>query len=229
MRVPDRQIGRLRGPALAAALTLLLSVLAVAIPAPAKAAGAAGPPEFAVTFHETGLRAGTPWSVLLPPGQPKMSTTSTVVFEAAPGNYVASVTPLVQYDANQSEITVMVYDGPVDYYISFTKNTTPFPDDGGGTGGSNGSAPSELGPTVWTIVLLAFGGAIVALYYLFGRGPRRSAPSSGSAPPTSTHPARKSRTRKRSGKSASHASRHPRGSKSEDSDARDDDLSGGAD
>ena len=77
---------------------------------------------YAVTFTETGLSAGTSWTVSLG-GTPKTSTSTSISFSEPNGSYAFTVTA-VGFTASPSSGTVTVSGGPRTEAITFTAATT---------------------------------------------------------------------------------------------------------
>ncbi len=76
-------------------------------------------PKYAVTFAETGLPAGTSWSVSVN-GTNHTSTTSTIVVNETNGTYTFVVGSVTGYNANPSTGTVTVKGGVAQVPIMFT-------------------------------------------------------------------------------------------------------------
>ncbi len=85
--------------------------------------GYLGPPAVSVTFTESGLPAGTDWSVTLG-GATRSSGTPTIVFSETAGSYAYSVAPLAGFEppANGS---VSVAGAPVGVPIAFVPRSPP--------------------------------------------------------------------------------------------------------
>lgn len=143
-------------------LPLLLLLLALG------AAGGASP-TYAITFHETGLKAGTDWTVQIE-GTTRSSTGSTVVFDEPPGIYNALVLSPPGYEPNQSTFSINVFNAPVGEYVSFNASSAPSGGDNGSGGGSGevgppGSPSSGIAPGVLIgIVVVAALGAVAFLF-----------------------------------------------------------------
>jgi hypothetical protein len=80
-------------------------------------------PEYAVKFTETGLPAGTSWSVTLN-GTQESSTSTTLTFTEPDGVYLFMVGPVSGYTVNP-EGNVTVSGGPVDVPIVYTSTSAP--------------------------------------------------------------------------------------------------------
>jgi hypothetical protein len=175
-------------------------------------AGAAGPgpPEYSVTFLETGLPTGTRWAISMA-GTSKSSANGTIVFpDELPQSYFALVLQVPPYQPNQSTIDVHVYNRPVSYGVTFTKNTSTFPNPGDGGGGGGGpSTSSSITPLDWTLVVLVLGGMVMLVYFLYGRRPKPEPKRTRSAGEGSTG----ERSRKRSGRSEDDEEPRPKRSK----------------
>ena len=78
---------------------------------------------FPVTFTETGLPAGTSWSVALN-GPSKTSTTTTITFYEPNGTYSYAVGGVPDYIAAPASGSVTVSGAPLDATISFASRTT---------------------------------------------------------------------------------------------------------
>jgi YVTN family beta-propeller protein len=82
---------------------------------------------YGVTFAESGLPAGTSWTVSLN-GTPLTTSTSLVAFTEPNGSYSFTVTPVASYAASPRSGTVTVAGGPVTQPITFTSTRTgPYP------------------------------------------------------------------------------------------------------
>ncbi len=81
------------------------------------------PTEYGVTFSETGLATGTPWSVTLG-GSTLSSTTSTAVFSVTNASYSYTIGAVSGYTASPTGGTVTVNGGGVSVLVTFT-NTAP--------------------------------------------------------------------------------------------------------
>ena len=79
---------------------------------------ASGAPGYAVTFRETGLEAGTTWSVTLG-GSTEYSNVSTVGFDEPNGNYTFSVGTESGYVATPAGGVVSVFGGSVNRTVAF--------------------------------------------------------------------------------------------------------------
>ena len=80
---------------------------------------AAPPGTYSVTFAETGLASGTPWSVTLN-GATQSSSTASIVFTEPNGSYTFAVGTVSGYTASPSTGTVTVAGTAVTQSISFT-------------------------------------------------------------------------------------------------------------
>ena len=80
------------------------------------------PVTYTVTFTESGLPAGTSWSVTLN-GSTKSSTTTTITFQESNGTYSFTVGSVPGYTASPSSGTVTVAGAAVAQPISFTPGT----------------------------------------------------------------------------------------------------------
>ena len=78
---------------------------------------------FAVTFTETGLPAGTSWSVTLN-GFPKSSTTDTITFQEPNGSYAFTAGSVSGYTVSPSPGTIRVNGAAVSQPITFTSSTS---------------------------------------------------------------------------------------------------------
>lgn len=76
-------------------------------------------PTYAVTFHETGLAATTPWSVTLG-GVLHSASTLTIGFTEVAGTWPYTVHPVSGYAQNVTTGNVVVTTGPKDVYVKFT-------------------------------------------------------------------------------------------------------------
>jgi YVTN family beta-propeller protein len=79
-------------------------------------------PVFPVTFHETGLPAGTRWTVTLA-GTPNASSSASIGFAEPNGSYAFGVSPVSGYSANTSSGSVSVRGGPRSVSVGFTAST----------------------------------------------------------------------------------------------------------
>jgi YVTN family beta-propeller protein len=82
------------------------------------------PPTYPVSFAETGLPAGTSWSVTLA-GTTQTSTTGTIVFSEADGTYAYSIASVSGYTASPSSGSVTVNGVGVSTSITFTAVPPP--------------------------------------------------------------------------------------------------------
>ncbi len=80
---------------------------------------ASGTDEFPVVFTETGLAAGTSWSVTLA-GRAQDSTTATIAFTEPNGTYGFTVQPVSGYSAAPSSGSVIVQGGGATQAINFS-------------------------------------------------------------------------------------------------------------
>lgn len=80
------------------------------------------PPTHTVTFTETGLAAGTSWSVTLG-GTTHTSTTTTITFSEPDGTYAFTVAAVAGYSANPSSGSVTVTGADVSRLIAFSAAT----------------------------------------------------------------------------------------------------------
>ncbi len=78
---------------------------------------------YSVTFTETGLPAGTSWSVTLN-GSTKSSTTATITFQEPNGSYAFTVGSVSGYTASPSSSSVKVTGAAVSQSITFTSSTS---------------------------------------------------------------------------------------------------------
>ena len=78
---------------------------------------------YAVTFTETGLPAGTSWSVTLN-GSTKSSTTATITFQEANGSYSFTVGSVSGYTVGPSPGTIKVDGAAVSQPITFTSSSS---------------------------------------------------------------------------------------------------------
>jgi DNA-binding beta-propeller fold protein YncE len=84
------------------------------------------PGTYLVRFTETGLPAGTSWTVTLE-STPGSSTTDTILFAEGNNTYSFTVGTVSGYTAAPSSGSVVVDGGPVSKTITFTAVTTPPP------------------------------------------------------------------------------------------------------
>jgi hypothetical protein len=122
------------------------------------------PEEFSVAFEETGLPAGTDWSVTLAEF-PLSSTTASLLFTETNGSYPYSVSPLTGYLATPSSGTVLVmgHDAEVTvvFEVAAVRTTTQFP--------LNFSETGLVGSFYWEIDC-GVSGAPADQSYIFGAG-----------------------------------------------------------
>ncbi len=78
---------------------------------------------YAVTFTETGLPAGTSWSATLN-GSTKSSTTATITFQEPNGSYTFSVGSVSGYTVGPSPGTIKVNGAAVSQPITFTSSSS---------------------------------------------------------------------------------------------------------
>ena len=93
--------------------------------------------DYPVTFTESGLPAGTSWSVKLG-GVTETSTTATIVFEEKNGSYGYSIGAETGYKATGSPTRAHVVGGPVAISVTFTPKVTH--------GGAPAAAPAAGRP-----------------------------------------------------------------------------------
>jgi Periplasmic copper-binding protein (NosD) len=142
---------------------------------------ASGPGKYTVTFTETGLPAGSSWSVTVN-GTTLPGTGSTIAFTLANGTYAYTIaTQAVGYDASPASGTVLVSGGATAAPIAFSngaKSTTPSstPSSGLDLSGSNAD------------VLFALVALVVVLAALAAVGWMRRGGRSGGPPPTAPPP-----------------------------------------
>ncbi len=86
--------------------------------------GGTGPTHYPVTFHETGLPAGTSWSVTFN-GTLGSSTTASIAYSVLNGGYSFTTGTVAGYTANVTGGPVTVNGAPVDVEIGFTSTGTP--------------------------------------------------------------------------------------------------------
>ena len=79
---------------------------------------------YSVTFTETGLPAGTSWSVTLN-GSTKSSTTGTITFQEPNGSYAFTVGSVSGYTVGPSPGTIKVNGAAISQAITFTSSTSP--------------------------------------------------------------------------------------------------------
>ena len=111
------------------------------------------PTDYPVTFTESGLPAGTAWSVTLA-GTKNSSTTSTITFRAANGTYDFTASAVAGYTPNPSSGTITVSGQAVGQSVQFTATTV-----------SVTSTPTS-GPVGTTIYVSAVGLAASTEYAL---------------------------------------------------------------
>jgi hypothetical protein len=119
---------------------------------------AIAPPSYTITFTESGLIAGTSWSVTLA-GIQKSSTTTTVVFTGVNGTETYTVGTSTGYTMSPSSGSLTVSGTASNRGIAFTAM-------GSGSGGGGGGGPSSGTPWWgWPIIgiaLVGFGVAVVS-------------------------------------------------------------------
>ncbi len=81
------------------------------------------PGQYSLIFTETGLPAGTSWSVTLN-GSTKSSTTATITFQEPNGSYAFTVGSVSGYTASPSSSSVKVTGAAVSQSITFTSSTS---------------------------------------------------------------------------------------------------------
>ncbi len=127
---------------------------------------------YTVTFSETGLRAGTNWSVAVE-GIPYSSTSSTILLTEPNGTYAFSVVPISGYNATPASGTVSVTGASVSQPIAFSPSNATPPPSGGSGGGKFLGLPADEGYAVLggvILVILILIGAAIALARRRGRG-----------------------------------------------------------
>jgi hypothetical protein len=108
---------------------------------------AAAPGTFSVTFTESGLPSGTSWSVTYN-GVLNSSTTATVGFTVASGNYTYSVGTVANYSASPSTGYLVVNGAAASQTITFT---------------STSSSSSGIPAWEWAVVAVVVVAAAVAI------------------------------------------------------------------
>ncbi|MEM0129144.1 MAG: hypothetical protein QXG65_03150 [Thermoplasmata archaeon] len=123
--------------------------IAVTGAAPPATAVVFGPFTYPVRFRETGLPAGTPWSIRFG-GRVYPSTNGTIVVPMPNGTNAFAVLPVRNYTANVTQGSVVVDGAPTGVTIGFHPGTSPTP------------APTILGlPAMIGYLLLAAIGVVV--------------------------------------------------------------------
>jgi YVTN family beta-propeller protein len=84
------------------------------------------PQQYTVTVTETGLPAGTSWSVTFN-GTTTASTSSSITFTVPNGTYVYSIGSVAGYSANQTSGSVTVSGSGASVTIGFTSNSSTSP------------------------------------------------------------------------------------------------------
>lgn len=118
------------------------------------------PGTYSVIFTESGLAAGTSWSVTLN-GAQKTSATTTIGFAMPNGTSAYTVAASSGFTVSPSSGSVTVHGATNNQAITFTASGT------GGGGGSNGTSPggpSWMWPVIVAIGAIAALGAGIALF-----------------------------------------------------------------
>ncbi|MGA8664417.1 MAG: hypothetical protein WB809_05045 [Thermoplasmata archaeon] len=87
-----------------------------------------GPTDYPITFNETGLPAGTMWSVSLTPtesGNSPATAPTSIVFNAPNGTYTFTVGTVTGYSASPSSSSVVVAGLPAYQPITFSAGVSP--------------------------------------------------------------------------------------------------------
>ncbi len=79
------------------------------------------PPQYTITFAETGLQSGTIWGVTYAGLQWTASAPSTVVLSELNGSYNFTVVGISHYTSNRTDLTVNLTGAPVMVSIEFSK------------------------------------------------------------------------------------------------------------
>ena len=103
------------------AAVLIVLALFVAGVIPGLNAGSNGSASHSVTFSQTGLPAGTSWSVTL--GGATQSSTGTILFSEKNGNYSFSVPAVTGYTQSPASGYVVVSGTPLSEAITFSGST----------------------------------------------------------------------------------------------------------
>ncbi|MFZ1022757.1 MAG: hypothetical protein WAN87_01300 [Thermoplasmata archaeon] len=119
------------------------------------------PATFALTFTETGLSAGTSWSVTVN-GATQSSTTTSIVFTEANGSYTFTPNNVTGFTVFPLKGTVVIQGQGATEAVTYSISTT-------GSGASSGL--STLDWVVILVVILAIVAAIVAVLTSRGRKP----------------------------------------------------------
>jgi hypothetical protein len=119
-------------------------------------AGAAPGTTFTVTFSESGLVAGTSWSVTLKDAM-LSSTTQTIVFTESNGTGTYSVGASAGYDVTPSSGSVTVTGATVSQAIAFTTSGA------GGGGSPGGSSPGGMPTWEWAVIGIVALAAVAAV------------------------------------------------------------------
>jgi hypothetical protein len=85
------------------------------------------PADYSVTFNESGLPAGTNWSVSMRGGLPVSSTSSIIAFDQPNGTWGFRVSNITGYRAHPPAGSVALQGVSVNVSVVFTKNTPPPP------------------------------------------------------------------------------------------------------
>ena len=146
------------------------------------------PATYAVTFSESGLAAGTPWSVTLN-SLTMVGTTMNLVFEEPEELYHFTIGPVRGYTATPSSGSVTVNGSSVGVFIIFT--STPVSGEANQTPGILG-LPGYAGyALIGTLVVLVVIAVALAAVKRQGRNPRPGArypPAQSSLPPPPRNP-----------------------------------------
>jgi YVTN family beta-propeller protein len=121
---------------------------------------------YAVTFQESGLPAGTNWTVTLA-ARTVFSTNLTISFLQPNGSFVYEIGPIAGFTFKTPAQSVFVSGKPVEVTITFTPNSNP---------------PSGFPIIDHAVLALAVAAAAVALAVLLTRRRRKLPPESAASP-----------------------------------------------
>jgi hypothetical protein len=131
--------------------------------APAIAFTAVVAATYSVTFTETGLPAGTNWSVTLS-GVAKSSVTTTIVFTKVNGTYAFTVSVISSYNATPPSGSVHVAGNAATQAITFASSSGP--------GGTDNTTPLTSEWWFWAAILLLIVAIVIGIALALMRRPK---------------------------------------------------------
>jgi nitrous oxidase accessory protein NosD len=142
---------------------------------------------YAVDAHESGLPAGTAWSVDIA-GTTTPVTGTNVTRDLPNGSYAVALLPVPGYTGSPGSTTVVVNGGPADLYVVFSANASrsSLP----GSSPVPNLTPAQSTTLLWVAIVALAVAALVGWGFAFRRGPKGGTPksTSGDAPSSTDGP-----------------------------------------